>query len=71
MADQEDVPAGVMISLPRPQRPVLTEEAASRRFESLHELLKHTWRDETPVPSHAWIRPVLSTGLKQSEFAAA
>jgi len=71
MTQQKEPTVSVLVSLPREQRPQPSPKQDADLKKGLHQLLLDRWKDENPMPSHAWVRCFLSVGIKHSEFGAA
>ena len=45
-----------------------TEQRSMNQYEGIHGLLMDQWKGDKPVITHAWVRHILSVGVKQDEY---
>lgn len=61
----------ILVSLPRPQKPLPPKSGGKGRFESLEAMVSDAWKEDENPPLHAWIRYSLSAGIPLASFIEA
>jgi hypothetical protein len=68
---EEIVPHAVIVSLPRPQKPLPPRKFEGKgRFESFAAMVVDAWKEDSTPPSYAWVRYSLSAGIPLDSFIA-
>jgi hypothetical protein len=68
---ESDLASAVLISLPRPQRPLPPRNTEKNKFASVEELVADAWKGDDDSPEFAWIQYSLSAGMPLDDFMKA